>query len=113
MQQLKNWLPNLLYPIRLGTHNQSMFAFGLALDWARVAGDDELAALLTRKSREFHLRDRDCPLTYEPSGEDFLSPCLMEADLMRRICRVDGIERVRFTSPHPKELTFSSSTAQL
>ena len=89
VQQLKNWLPNLLYPIRLGTHNQSMFAFGLVLDWADVAGDDELADLLRHKSRDFHLRDRDCPLAYEPSGEDFLSPCLMEADLMRRILPAD------------------------
>jgi len=83
--QLKAWLPNLLYPIRLGTHNQSMFAFGLILDWAQAAGDAEMASLLWQKSRDFHLRDRDCPLAYEPSGEDFLSPCLMEADLMRRV----------------------------
>ena len=89
VRQLKTWLPNLLYPIRLGTHNQSMFAFGLALDWARTAGDAELSSLLWQKTRDFHLRDRDCPLTYEPSGEDFLSPCLMEADLMRRVLPVD------------------------
>jgi hypothetical protein len=85
VRQLKTWLPNLLYPIRLGTHNQSMFAFGLALDWAHVAEDTELASLLWQKSRDFHLQDRNCPLAYEPSGEDFLSPCLMEADLMRRV----------------------------
>ncbi|MEM1081715.1 MAG: DUF2891 family protein, partial [Pseudomonadota bacterium] len=61
------------------------FAFGLYLDWARIAGDDELAALVARKSREFYLADTNCPLAYEPSGQDFLSPCLAEADLMRRI----------------------------
>jgi len=82
---LKAWLPKLAYPIRLGTHNQSAFAFGLMLDWARVAGDKDMERLIIERSRRFHLEDKNCPLAYEPSGEDFLSPCLMEADLMRRI----------------------------
>lgn len=82
---LKAWLPKLAYPIRLGTHNQSAFAFGLMLDWARVAGDTEMEQLIISRSKAFHLKDKDCPLAYEPSGEDFLSPCLMEADLMRRM----------------------------
>ena len=85
VKELKSWLPKLAYAIRLGTHNQSMFAFGLMLDWARVAGDSEMTELITERSLAFHQGDRDCPLAYEPSGEDFLSPCLMEADLMRRI----------------------------
>jgi len=85
VEQIKTWLPNLVYPIRLGTHNQSMFAFGLILDWARVADDREMEQLIRDKSMAFHANDRDCPLEYEPSGEDFLSPCLMEADLMRRV----------------------------
>jgi len=82
---LKAWLPKLAYPIRLGTHNQSAFAFGLMLDWARVAGDAEMERLIIERSKAFHLNDKNCPLAYEPSGEDFLSPCLMEADLMRRM----------------------------
>lgn len=82
---IKSWLPKLAYAIRIGTHNQSMFAFGLMLDWARVAGDGEMTRLVTERSLAFHQGDRHCPLDYEPSGEDFLSPCLMEADLMRRI----------------------------
>jgi len=83
--QIKSWLPKLAYAIRLGTHNQSMFAFGLILDWAKAAGDTQMTKLVTERSLAFHLGDRNCPLDYEPSGEDFLSPCLMEADLMRRI----------------------------
>ena len=82
---LKAWLPKLAYPIRLGTHNQSAFAFGLMLDWARVAGDTEMERLIIERSKAFHMGDKNCPLAYEPSGEDFLSPCLMEADLMRRM----------------------------
>ena len=84
-QSLKDWLPKLAYPIRLGTHNQSAFAFGLMLDWARTAGDTEMERLIIERSKAFHMNDVNCPLAYEPSGEDFLSPCLMEADLMRRI----------------------------
>lgn len=86
---LKDWLPKLAYPIRLGTHNQSAFAFGLMLDWARTAGDTEMERLITERSLAFHKNDVNCPLAYEPSGEDFLSPCLMEADLMRRILSAD------------------------
>lgn len=89
VQSLKDWLPKLAYPIRLGTHNQSAFAFGLMLDWARVAGDTEMEQLIISRSKAFHLNDVNCPLAYEPSGEDFLSPCLMEADLMRRMMNSD------------------------
>jgi hypothetical protein len=81
----RSWLPNLAYPIRIGTHNQSAFAFALGLDWARRAGDTDLEGLIVAKSMQFHAADRNCPIGYEPSGEDFLSPCLMEADLMRRV----------------------------
>jgi hypothetical protein len=82
--RLKNWLPKLHYPIRIGEHDQTAFSFGLMWDWAGAAGDDEMRALLGRAAQRFYLRDRNCPLAYEPSGEDFLSPCLAEADFMRR-----------------------------
>jgi len=88
-QSLKEWLPKLAYPIRLGTHNQSAFAFGLMLDWARTSGDSEMETLIIDRTLNFHTNDKNCPLAYEPSGEDFLSPCLMEADLMRRILTTD------------------------
>ncbi|MEO1647736.1 MAG: DUF2891 domain-containing protein [Pseudomonadota bacterium] len=83
--QVMDWLPKLSYPVRLGTHNQTAFAFGLMLDYARTVGNAELEQALVDKSIGFHAQDVNCPLTYEPSGEDFLSPCLMEADLMRRV----------------------------
>ena len=83
--RLRTWLPRLHYPIRVGEHGQTAFAFGLAHDWSVAAGDARLRALLEERARAFYTGDRDCPLDYEPSGEDFLSPCLAEADLMRRI----------------------------
>jgi hypothetical protein len=84
-ERLYDWLPKLAYPIRVGEHSQTAFAFGLMLDWARIAGDSAMESLLVAKSREFYLGDRNCPLSYEPSGQDFLSPCLAEADLVRRM----------------------------
>ena len=82
---MMEWLPKLAYPIRLGTHQQSAFAFGLMIDYARQVGNTEFEALLVEKTLSFHSADVNCPLAYEPSGTDFLSPCLMVADLMRRV----------------------------
>ncbi|HEY2679062.1 MAG TPA: DUF2891 domain-containing protein [Steroidobacteraceae bacterium] len=83
--RLKSWLPNLHYPIRVGEHDQTAFSFGLIWDWAGIAGDAQMRALLRDAARRFYLPDQNCPLNYEPSGEDFLSPCLAEADFMRRV----------------------------
>jgi hypothetical protein len=89
--RIRSWVPKLTNPIRIGEHNQTAFSFGLILDWARGAGADrETAALLEARVRDLYLKDRDCPLAYEPSGEDFLSPCLAEADLARRILPPDA-----------------------
>jgi len=83
--RLRTWVPKLAYPIRTGEHSQTAFAFGLALDWARRSGDTDLAAVLEERTRALYLGDRACPIAFEPSGQDFLSPCLAEADLVRRI----------------------------
>jgi hypothetical protein len=83
--RLDAWLPKLAYPIREGEHHQTAFAFGLILDWAESAGDAAMQRLMRERVRTLYLSDVDCPLEYEPSGHDFLSPCLGEADLVRRV----------------------------
>jgi hypothetical protein len=83
--RIRRWLPELHYPIRVGEHDQTAFAFGLIWDWAGVARDADMRALLTAAAQRFYSADRDCPINYEPSGHDFLSPCLAEADFMRRV----------------------------
>jgi hypothetical protein len=83
--RLKEWLPKLSRPIRIGEHDQTAFAFGLVLDWARTAGDQPMIDLIQSKTAEFYRNDKACPLSYEPNGQDFLSPCIAEADLMRRV----------------------------
>ena len=85
LERLKDWLPKLSHAVRIGEHSQTAFALGLMLDYARATGNRGFADLLVSKARQFYLGDKSCPLEYEPSGEDFLSPCLGEADLMRRV----------------------------
>lgn len=83
--RLREWLPKLSRPIRVGEHDQTAFALGLVLDWARQAGDSAMEQLVEQRALAFYAGDRHGPLEYEPSGHDFLSPCLAEADLMRRL----------------------------
>jgi Protein of unknown function (DUF2891) len=85
IERLSTWLPKLANPVRIGEHGQTAFAMGLMLDYARTQRKEQFAELVIARARQFYLNDRACPLAYEPSGEDFLSPCLSEADLMRRV----------------------------
>src|SRR5437667_597321 len=85
IERLKTWLPKLSHPVRIGEHDQTAFGLGLMLDYARSTRNDSFARLVADSARKFFFADRDCPLNYEPSGEDFLSPCLAEADVMRRV----------------------------
>lgn len=84
-ERLRVWIPKLTHAIRGGEHSQTAFAFGLVLDWARRSGEWDMARLIEKRVEELYLDDRQCPLAYEPSGHDFLSPCLAEADLVRRV----------------------------
>ena len=83
--RIEDWLPKLTYPVRSGQHSQTAFALGLIIDWARTTGNVDLALLIEERSIDYFANDKDCPISYEPSGADFLSPCLAEADLMRRV----------------------------
>ena len=83
--RLADWLPKLAYPIRTGEHSQTAFAFGLVLDWARGCGQTEMAALVAETGLRLHRHDPAAVLAFEPSGQDFLSPALAEADFMRRV----------------------------
>ncbi len=91
--KLKSWLPKLHYPIRVGEHDQTAFSFGLTWDWATVVGDSQMKVLLVDAAERFYRADRNCPLSYEPSGQDFLSPCLAEADFMRRVLETEAFGR--------------------
>lgn len=85
VSKYKEYLPKLVYPIRVGEHANTAFGLAFAWDYAKTAGDAELKKLIENRAKEFYLSDEDCPMTWEPSGYDFLSPCLEEVDIMRRV----------------------------
>jgi hypothetical protein len=84
------FLPRQTYPIRTGVHPNTAFGIAFALDYAEAAGDSALREVLVERAITYYAQDKDCPAAWEPGGEDFFSPCLMEADLMRRVL---GAER--------------------
>lgn len=86
-ERVATWLPKLSYPVRSGEHSQTAFALGLMIDAARASDDRKFEDLLASRIRDFYLDDRGCALGYEPSGEDFVSPCLAEADAVRRVLK--------------------------
>ncbi len=80
-----DYLPKLSYPIRTGVHADSGFGLAFILDYARAVGNQALEQAIVDRARFFYLNDSDYPTLYEPSGQDFFSSCLNEADLMRRV----------------------------
>lgn len=85
VQRYIDFLPKLNYPIRVGEHTNTAFGLTFAWDYANTTKHEELQKLIEDRAKDFYLNDTDCPLSWEPSGYDFLSPCLEEADLMRRV----------------------------
>jgi hypothetical protein len=110
-KKLTSWLPKLSYPIRVGEHDQTAFAFGLVWDWARTTRDAAMATLLREKAEQFYLADQGCLLAYEPSGQDFLSPCLAEADFVRRV--LEPREFARWLTAFLPQIPSDGSTAWL
>ena len=80
-----NFLPKLIYPIRVGEHSNTAYGLSLAYDYAQAFNHEPLNRLIKSSVNRFYAEDQGCPLTWEPSGFDFLSPCLEEANLMRKV----------------------------
>lgn len=85
VERYLNFLPRQTYPIRTGVHANTAFGLAFALDYARAAGRKDLENLIVSRARDYFGKDENYPASWEPGGEDFLSPALMEADLMRRV----------------------------
>ncbi|MHC8950103.1 DUF2891 domain-containing protein [Sphingobacterium hungaricum] len=88
-----DYLPKLVYPIRSGQHDNSAFGLSLSLDYARRVGNKEFESSIVEHSKRLFEQDKGCPLAYEPSGSDFLSPCLEEAFLMSKIMDAPAFEK--------------------
>ncbi len=84
-QKYIEFLPKLKYPIRVGEHTNTAFGLTFAWDYANTVGDQKLKDMIETRAKEFYLEDANCPITWEPSGYDFLSPCLQEAAIMKRV----------------------------
>ena len=82
--RLAAYLDKLTYPIRAGTHANSAFALTLSAEYADACDDGALARIIRRRAEDWFLDDADCQ-AWEPSGDDFLSSALMEAECMRRL----------------------------
>lgn len=84
-----DFLPRLVYPIRVGEHTNTAFGLCFAYDYAMAMHITDLQLAITHRAKDFYLQDQGCPIDWEPSGFDFLSPCLEEVDIMRRVLPKD------------------------
>jgi len=80
-----NYLPKLAYPIRVGEHSNTAFGLSFAFDYAKAVNNITLKNAIKENALRFYSDDKDCPISWEPSGYDFLSPCLQELDIMRKV----------------------------
>lgn len=87
------FLPKQTYAIRTGVHPNTAFGLAFALDYARTAKNKQLEDLIIQRSLYYFSKDTECPVEWEPGGEDFFSPCLMEADLMQRVLKPEEFVR--------------------
>ncbi len=87
-----DFLPNLKYPIRVGEHTNTAFGLSFAWDFADTVTHEKLKAAVETSAKAFYLNDTDCPLDWEPSGYDFLSPCFEEIDLLRKILNKEAFD---------------------
>ncbi len=93
VQRYMDFLPKQTYPVRTGVHPNTAFGLSFALDFAKKAGRTDFAMLIESRARDYYLEDEDCPADWEPSGEDFLSACLEEANLMSRVLSKDDFTK--------------------
>ncbi len=83
------FLPKLNYPVRSGEHPNTAFGLALAYDYAKASRKDSMVNMITLRAKDYYSNDNKCPMSWEPGGFDFLSPCLQEADLMARVLTGD------------------------
>ncbi len=84
----KEWikyLGKIAYPIRVGEHTNLAFGLALGYDYAVASNDTALQRAMKETAMRFYYADKGCPVSWEPGGSDFLSPCLEEARLMGRV----------------------------
>lgn len=108
------FLPKLNYPIRVGEHPNTAFGLSFAYDYAVTLNHEPLKTMITQRAKAFYANDKGCPLGWEPSGFDFLSPCLEEAALMKRILTKDDFKAwISEFLPQLKDTSFTLETGKV
>lgn len=87
------YLPKLVYPIRVGEHSNTGFGISFAYDYAKTLNRIDLKSSIEEHANRFYTNDAGCPIDWEPSGYDFLSPCLQEMDIMAKIMEKDQFDK--------------------
>ena len=85
VQKYIEFLPRLKYPIRVGEHSNTAFGLAFAWDYANTVGDKKILKIIINRAKDYFMNDKNCPISWEPSGFDFLSACLQEAAIMKRV----------------------------
>ncbi|MBN2274749.1 MAG: DUF2891 domain-containing protein [Bacteroidales bacterium] len=108
------FLPKLMYPIRVGEHTNTAFGLAFAWDYANATGHKLLKTAIENRARDFYFNDGGCPLDWEPGGYDFLSPCFEEIDLMRRVLSKGEFDKwIHRFAPQLKEKNFSIEVGEV
>jgi hypothetical protein len=89
IQRYIEFLPKLVYPQRVGTHSNTAFGLSFAYEYAQFSKNDSLMLSIQSHAKRFFANDINCPFSWEPSGTDFLSPCMEELYLMQQILPKD------------------------
>lgn len=114
VEKYLEFLPKLNYPIRVGEHSNTAFGLSFAHDYAKTVGHSELKSMIEQRARDFYSGDAVCPLSWEPSGFDFLSPCLEEAALMKRVLPSENFKTwLNNFLPQLKDTNFSIETGKV
>lgn len=114
VERYKEYLPKLLYPIRTGTHDNTAFGLSLSLDYAQAMGIIDFENMIIEHAQRLYAEDNSCPLNFEPSGHDFLSPCLEEARLMSKVLEGRNYEKwLKDFLPELYDTDFSMTVAQV
>lgn len=85
VERYLEFLPKLYYPVRVGTHTNTAFGMTLAWDYAVFSKNEKFKDVLKENALRMFQNDVDCPFAWEPSGTDFLSPCMEEIGIMQRV----------------------------
>lgn len=114
VSRYKEFLPKLVYPIRVGEHTNTAFGLSFAYDYAVTVGEQELQHLIAKRAKEFYSNDENCPIMWEPSGYDFLSPCLEEIGLMQRVLdKQEFISWIKNFMPQLQDASYSLAVGEV